>query len=237
MESIKELKTTLSEVIDDFKSCIIHVNDLAIYSTVRNIKIFLFVFFLIFVILIFQSNSKAVFYLNFAKVLFISLVSYFIFCLSDYFWFLIKKGMVYKWNIKNKKHVKSLIERSKNNKNFEEVNFEEKIVYTAKYNSDGYKIHAKRYIAEISLLLLILLFIFPLFFLFNIALFCVMFVYVFLYETQPANQAFDDIGLLISCILRLHKENPVKCNAFITKNEKEEVKELSKLYDIVLNIT
>ena len=232
----QKIKDTFFDVVSDFKSSIFHVNDLLIHSQDKHFKIFFAFVILLLLMITFRSESKSTFYINLFMVIFVSLISYFIFCLSDYFWFLIKKKKVYTANIKYKKNINICIKRLPLSSNVEEDSIEKQILSTVGFYSGGYKVHTNRYGVEIVLLLLILLFTYPSFFLLNIGLFCGMFVYTFIYEQQSSGQAFDDISLLLNCINELHKENPEKCKSFIIKNKQEEVKELKKLYQSVLKI-
>lgn len=234
MQFLEEIKDIFFDVIGDLKSCFIPVNDLAIHSSSKDKKIFLATVILFLTIIIFRSDSKTTFYINLLIFMFFSLVSYFIYCLSDYFWFLIGKKQVYQLNLQNKRNIDTLLKRMLNEKNNnEKVNFQDEINSIVQFYSCGYKTHAKRYAIEILVFLFILLFTFPLFFLFDLALFFGMFFYVFLCEGQYVNQAFDDIALLLYCINGFYKENPKKCKIFITKSKQEEIKDLNKLYNAV----
>lgn len=235
---LQKTKTTFFDVVYDFWSSIIHANDLIIYSSNKSIIIFTLVVLLVFFALIFNSNSQVGFYTNFLRVLLVSFATFFVFCLSDYFWFLIKRNAIYKWNIKHKKRINILLERKRKEKSLDEkINFEKEIISTATLNSKDYKYHAKRYAIEICFLLFILLYIDPLFFVFNLFLFCGMFIYIFLYEEQSVDQAFDGISTLLYCIDSFNRENPEKCKRLILNNERKEIRELINLYKAVLKTT
>ncbi|GEM_PF-4090987 len=234
---LQKIKDTFFHVVSDFKSSIFHVNDLLIHSQDKHFKMFFALVILILAMITFRSNSQTALYLNLFMVIFVSLISYFIFCLSDYFWFLIKKKVVYTENIKYKKNINFCIKRMPQNSDIEEDSYEKQILATVGFYSNGYKIHTYRYAAQIVLFLLILLFSYPDFFLLNIAIFCGMFVYTFVYEQESSGHAFNDISLLLNCINELHKENPEKCKSFILKNELEEIKELKMLYQAAIKIT
>lgn len=238
MKLIEDTKNTFFDVISDLKSCIFHANDLLIYSSSKDIRIFFAAVILILTLITFRSDSKTTLYMNLLMVMFTSIVSYFIYCLSDYFWFLIKKKQIYQLNLKNNKSINILIKRTHNESNdYGKANFEDEINSITNFYTCEYKTHAKRYAIEISVFLLILFFTFPSFFLFDLALFCGMFVYVFLYEEQSVNQAFDDISSLLYFIGSFYKENPEKCKRFITRSEREEIKDLTKLYHAVVKTT
>lgn len=233
---LEKIKETYHDVITTFGSCIIHANDLLIYSSTKDAIIFFVFFIFILAITIFYSSNQAEFYINLLRVLFTIVITYFIFCISDYFWFVIKKKQVYKLNLENKKNINKLLNKIDYNKSAEEVDNEKQILSIVKFYSEKLKIQATRYAIEISLLLLLLLFINPTLFLFNIILFGGMFFYIFLYEWQSVNQAFDDIEALIYFIDKLNKENPEKCKKFMKESEHEEIKNLSNLYQAVLKI-
>lgn len=232
MNMFQWIKTTFTEVEGDFNSCLNRAIYFISNSSSKSELLFFTSAIIILLFIIFHSNSEAGFYLNLSKILFVSIASFFVFCLSDCFWFLIKKAQLYKLNIRNRKNIASLIKRMHDEKVFDNENnhIEAKILMTAIFNSEGYKYHAKRNAVEICLILLILLFTFPLFFLFNLALFCVMFVYVFLYEQQSVNQVFDDIGSLIFLIDKSYKNNPKECEKFIINNSNQEIRDLRMLY-------
>ncbi|OGH17149.1 MAG: hypothetical protein A2869_01930 [Candidatus Levybacteria bacterium RIFCSPHIGHO2_01_FULL_40_58] len=235
MNIILQIGRISLDLISDLESCLNRAKYLLSYSSAKNEKIFLAIATIILLVLIFSSHSKAGFYINLAEVIFISLASFFIFVSSDTFWFLRKKVDLYKLNIRNKKNILTLIQGVKNDESRSvEGDIEEQIRSIVKFNSIEYKIHARRCAIEISFFLIILLFTFPLFFFFNIALFCAMFVYVYLYEQQSVNQVFDDIASLIFLIGRLHAKNNEKCKRFIKKNKQQEVRDLTRLYGIVL---
>lgn len=235
MKLLKEVKTTSLEIIDDFKSFIYRAEILLDDSPSRNIKIFFLTVIYALLIALFFSQNKVEFYINIFRVLLISFVTFFIYCLSDYFWFLIKKEQIYRQNLKDTKSINKIIKIMHNRINEQSnTGFEEKIISVIEYYSSEYKIHAKRYAIEISIFLLILLFTFPWFFLFNIAVFCAMYFYIFFHETQSIDQAFDDIGYLLYCINNFNKENPEKCEKFIAQSEQEEIRGLVWLYIAVL---
>ncbi|MDO8658297.1 MAG: hypothetical protein Q7K55_06150 [Candidatus Levybacteria bacterium] len=214
----QEIKKIYLDVIDTFRSCIFHASDLLIDSSTKDAIIFFVFFLLVLAITIFYSNSQVEFYINLLKILFILVITYFIFCISDYFWFVIKKRQVYKLNLENKKNINGLLKEMDYSKSMEEEDVKKQILSIVKFYANDLKTGARMYVIEISFLLILLLFIDPLFFLFNIALFGGMFFYVFLYEGQSVNQAFDDTEALLYCIYKLNKENPDKCKRFITKN-------------------
>lgn len=232
----QKIKNTFFDLVSDAKSTIFHAKNLLSNSSTKNIRKFYASVILILIIIIFRSNSLMAFYINFFGALFCSIVSYHIFCLSDYFWFLVRKKQVYALNIKYKKNINLLIKRLPLTSDTEEDTNEEQILSNVRFYSEGYKVYTNRFAVEIILLLLILLFTYPLFFLLNIAIFCGMFIYAFIYEQESSGQVFGTITLLLNCINELHKEDPEKCKRFIIKNELEEIKDLKMLYQSVIKI-
>lgn len=232
----KNIKSTFFDLVFETKTIIFHAEDLLFNSSTKNIRKFYVFVILILAIIIFRSNSLMAFYINLFGALFCSIVSYYIYCLSDYFWFLIKKKQVYALIIKYKKNINLLIKRLPLTSDIEEDTNEKQILSTVSFYSESYKVHTYRYAVEIILLLLILLFTYPLFFLLNIAIFCGMFIYTFIYEQESSGQVFNDITLLLNSITELHKEDPEKCKRFILNNKKEEIKDLKMLYQAVIKI-
>ena len=205
------------------------------YASNKHLLIFISITLVMLGIIIFKSSSQAEFYLNFLKLLSILLLSFLVYCQSDCFWFIKNKVYSYDYNIKNKDNADVLLERAKNADSLdEEINIQEQLVFTVNFYSEVYKKHTTRYLVEIIILLIVLFFINPLFFFYNLALFGGMFVYDALYVRESAVQAFADIIFIINCIKRLNSENPKKCKEFITKNKHQEIKDLTKLYYIVL---
>lgn len=235
---LEKIKITFFDAVHDFWSSIAHANDLMIYSSTKNIIIFSISALLVLAFVIFNSESIVGFYISISRVLITIIASYFIFCLSDYFWFLIKRNAIYKWNIKHKNRINILLDRKRKDKSLDEkINFEEEIIYTATLNSKDYKYHAIRYAVEICFLLFTLLYIDPMLFVFNLFLFCGMFIYIFLYEEQSVDQAFDSISTLLYCIDSFNRDNPEKCKRLIMNNELKEIRELIYLYKAVLRST
>lgn len=232
----KNIKSTFFDLVFETKTIIFHAEDLLFNSSTKNIRKFYIFVILILAIIIFRSNSLMAFYINLFGALFCSIVSYYIYCLSDYFWFLIKKKQVYALIIKYKKNINLLIKRLPLTSDIEEDTNEKQILSTVSFYSESYKVHTYRYAVEIILLLLILLFTYPLFFLLNIAIFCGMYIYTLIYEQESSGQVFNDITLLLNSITELHKEDPEKCKRFIIDNELEEVKDLKMLYQSVIKI-
>jgi len=231
----QQIKDVALEVISDLESCKNRALMLKNYASNKHFLIFISVTLVMLGIIIFKSSSQAEFYLNFLKLFSILLISFFIFCQSDCFWFLKNKAYIYDYNIKNKDHADVLLERAKTADSLdEEINIQEQLVFTVNFYSEVYKKHTTRYLIEIIILLFILFFINPLFFFYNLALFGGMFVYDALYVRESAVQAFADIIFIINCIKRLNSENPKKCKEFITKNKHQEIRDLTKLYHIAL---
>ncbi len=238
---MKEILTTIKrivlEVAGDLVSCKNRFLMLEGYATNRHFLVFIFVTLIILGIVIFSSGSQPEFYLNLLKLLLVLLMSFFVYCQSDCFWFLIAKAYLYDYKIKHRRHMKTLMEMANKTSFNETGNIQGYILLTAFYNSRGYKRHATRYLIEICLMLFMFLYIMPDFFLYNLGIFAAMFVYVFLYEREAISQVFGDIILLINCIRELIKEDPKECRIFILKNNNQEIRDLKKLYKFVLEAT
>lgn len=231
---VRTIKRLIHDVIDDLNSCKNRFLFLENRALRKHLLIFLFITLGVLGVVIFTSVSQAEFYLNFLKLLLVLLISFFVYCQSDCFWFLIFKAYLYNYNIKHRRHMKDLLDQA-NKVNFTKTgSVEGQILVTAFFNSKGYKEHAVRYIVEICIMLIILLCIMPIFFFYNLVVFGVMFVYVSLYEGQSTAHAFSDIIALINCIKELIKEDPKKCREFILESKYQEVKDLGKLYKFVL---
>lgn len=231
---VRIIKKLIYNVIDDLNSCKNRFLFLKNRALGKHLLIFLFITLGVLGVVIFTSASQAEFYLNFLKLLLVLLISFFVYCLSDCFWFLILKAYLYNYNIKHRRHMKDLLDQA-NKVDFTKTrSVEGQILVTAFFNSKGYKEHAVRYIVEICIMLIILLYIMPIFFLYNLAVFIIMFAYVSLYEGQVSTHVFSDIIALVNCIKELIKEDPKKCREFIIESKYQEVKDLGKLYKFVL---
>jgi len=236
-EILTTIKRIVHEVAGDLVSCKNRFLMLEGYTTNRHLLVFVFVTLIILGIVIFSSGSQPEFYLNLLKLLIVLLMSFFVYCQSDCFWFLIAKAYLYDYNIKHRRHMKIFMDRA-NEASFNETgNIQGYILLTAFSNSHGYKRHATRYLIEICLMLFAFLYIMPDFFLYNLGIFVAMFFYVFLYEREASAQVFGDIILLINCIRELIKDDPKKCREFILDSKYQEIRDLKKLYKFVLEAT
>jgi hypothetical protein len=232
---LRKIRSVFFDVIHDFWSCIYHAHDLLIDSSTKSVVIFFILVVLAFFATVFNSNNQAEFYINFLKIIFVSVVTYFIFCLSDYFWFLKNKFYLYDKCINNKKYMKIALKNAKTIDNLKaDLDIKGQLWFTVFYYSNGWQRHAKRYLVEICVLLVILFNVAPIFFIYNLIIFAAMYLYVFFYEKQSAAQAFADIFLIINCIKKLNKENPGKCKSYILENKLVEIRELKILYQAIL---
>jgi len=236
-QMLQQIKTTFLEVISDFKSCINRANYFISNSTKKQLDIFFAVFIIFLAIVIVISGNKDIFFLNILKIIFVCLITYLIYCISDYFWFLIKKNSIYKiaLTLRNREYIDSLIKKTQvPNSNQDKLDPKQKIYLVTRFYNKEYKYHAKRYAIEIAILQYVLLFYFPSIFILNLLLFGAMYFYVFIYEHEASFHAIDDIQLLIGNIKRLHEINPKQCKEFIINNDHQEVKDLKKLYNAVI---
>lgn len=231
-----KIKAVFLDIVGDFKSSIIHAHDLLIHSSTKSVIIFFSISLILFFAVVFNSNNQAGFYINFLRILLVSSATYFVFCLSNYFWFLMKRRGYYKTIINHKKKISEFLEaiREKDEALDENANFEEIISYTAKLNSIEYKYHAKRYAIESFIIIFLLGYIDSNFLILNILLFGGMSIYVLLYEPLAYDQGFDDIRMLVYCTDRFSKKHPKKCKKFIMESKLKEIKELKVIYKAVL---
>lgn len=234
---IQKIKIIFFDVINDFKSTFQHAHDLLIDSPAKIvILLFLMVLFMLFYTA-YGSHSQAEFYVNFSRFLIAGIAIFFVYCLSDYFWFLIKRKTYYKICLSHKKHINLLLKIvAKNNFQEDDSDYERIISSTAKDASMGHEYHVIRYAVLIILIAGLVSNIIPDFFLLSILIFGGMFFYVFLCEKQCIGQASENLCILIHNIKLFNKESPKKCKKFIMENEREEIKELQKLYKIVSEI-
>jgi len=236
-EILTVIKREAREVVGDLVSCKNRFKFLESNASNKHLIIFMIITLGALGIIIFSSGSQAEFYFNFLKLLFVLLISFFVFCQSDCFWFLIIRAYIYDYNIKHRRHMRMLLQKADEINFNKEGNLEGGIILTAILSSSGYKRHAIRYVIEICFMLFILLYIMPDFFLYNLVIFIAMFVYVSLYERQSKTQAFADIIYLINSIKEFIKEDPKKCRDFILESKHQEIRDLKKLYKFVLEST
>ncbi|GIV44974.1 MAG: hypothetical protein KatS3mg035_2097 [Bacteroidia bacterium] len=236
---IQNIKNIIVEVLADLESCF---NRASYFINTASSPKGELIFFLLSILVLFtltlRSADEANFCFNLSKIIFVSIATFLVFCLSDTFWFLIKKAQIYKWNIKNKKNIKMLIEQIGNKKypDIDREHIEVKILSIANFNTEGYKYHAKRNAVEVGFILLVLLFTFPSFFIYNIALFCGMFIYIFLYEEESFDHIYSDIAYLIYYIEILYRENPKNCKKFIIKNRNHKIRELRTIFNLISKV-
>ncbi len=232
----RKIKNLFSEIQGDFVSCRNRARFLLQSSPVdkRILAIGLVVVF-IFALSINPNPNDILFY--FLKVVFVSVISFIIFTLSDTFWFLIKKNWMYKVHIKKRSTINYYLKRI----NILKIEDSEKenpegAIYVISYNNfAGFKYHAWRNGIEASILLIILLYFFPTFFVFNLLLFCMLFFYVMIFDNQSSSQVFEDIKNLVFCVRKIYKDNPENCRKFIFENKMESVRELGAIYRTVRN--
>lgn len=226
-----KLKVLFDDIIGDIGSCWYFANHIIDnppidkrVAIVGIAVIFLLPFFVI-------SNENGII-LYFARVLLASAATFLILTWSNTFWFLMKKSWMYKVQIKNRKSINYYLKDVKNLKvdDAESENPEGALYTISHYNSEGYKYHAVRNAVEVILLLILLLYTMPLFFLFNLGLITLQFFWVMLADNQSSSQVFNDLKKLVFCIHKLYKENPKECKKFIFDNNMESVRELGEIY-------
>lgn len=231
---INKIKGLFDEFIGDIRSCwyfATHiVNDPPIDKRIALTGI---VFIL--VVPFFTISNEGDVLLYFVRVLFAFLITFAILTWSNTFWFLMKKSWMYKIHVKRRKSINYYLKNIKTLKieDAEAENPEGALHVISHYNSVGFKYHAVRNGVEIGVLLIILLFTLPNFFLFNLALFCMQFFYVMFFDNQSSSQVVGDLKTLVFCVLKLYKNNPEHCKKLIYENEMESVRELGAIYRAV----
>ncbi len=228
------IKIKIIEVIDDLKSCKTRAIMLKDNSTTEQFVVFIVFSLIIFGIILFNSVSQADFYSHTINTLLIVLITFIIYCLSDYFWFLKNKQYVYERNIRETEIIKGLLGKTNISLINTELTKQVQIQLVTNYYAKEINSYIYRYLGEIICLLIVLLYINQLFFYFNLVLFFGMFVYDALYARGSTTQAFADTILLLSCIKEFNKEDPKKCKKYILENKKKEIRDLKKLYKSIL---
>jgi hypothetical protein len=232
--TFSSIKRKLIEVIDDLKSCKVRAVMLKDNSTKLQLIVFIVLSLIIFGVIFFNSTNQIDFYSRMVYTLLIVLITFIVYCLSDYFWFLKNKQYVYEQSIRERELMKDLLKRTNVSLINSELTKQEQIELVINYYAKEINTYTYRYLGEIIFLLITLLCINQLLFFFNLMLFFGMFVYDGLYVRGSATQAFSDTILLLSCIKEFNKEDPKKCKKYILENKKKEIRNLKELYKLVL---
>lgn len=228
--SFSSIKHKIIEVIDDLKSCIVRVKMLKDNATNTQLLIYILIALFIFGSIIFRAGTQDDFNLQVVNSLLIIIITFITYCISDYFWFLKNKHFVYEKGISENTFIKDLTKKIDMNLIDRELTYQEQILKVTDYYTKEIKSYMYRFLGEVIILIVLVSFINPLFFYYNIALFFGMFVFNSLYEGQSTTQAFSDIILLSSCIKEFNEKEPKKCKSFIIKNKSSEVRNLKKIY-------
>lgn len=173
--------------------------------------------------------------LYFVYALFATFITFLILAWSNTFWFLMKKSWMYKFHIKTRKSIRYFLKDVKTLQlDSPEADNSEGALYVISYfNSEGYKYHAIRHAIEVYILMLLLFYVLPLFFVFNVAIICLQFFYVMIFDNQSSSQVINDIKILIFCIHKLYALNPEECKKLIFKNTMKQMRELGTIYKTV----
>lgn len=229
-----KLKVLFDDIVGDIGSCWYFANHIIDnppidkrVAVIGIAVIFLLPFFVI------SNENGIIFY--FARILLASAATFLILTWSNTFWFLMKKSWMYKIHIKQRKSINYYLKDIKTLKvdDVESENPEGAIYTISNYNSEGYKYHAIRNAVEVILLLIILLYTMPLFFLFNLGLIALQFFWVMLADNQSSSQVFNDLKKLVFCIHKLYKKNPEESKKFIFDNKMDSVRELGEIYKAI----
>ena len=222
-------------VLQDFWSCIFHAHDLLINASTRRVTIFFIIVLAFFISQVINSHNTAEFYVNFFQGILFGISLYFIFCFSDFFWFLLKRKTCYKIFIKSRRNINILLKEIKRKDVvLENEDFEKTISAEINLICNEYKRHATRYVIEILSITILMSYISADFYFFTFIVFGGMFLLIFLNERQPVDQAFDSISLILQNLRQFNKLHPKKCKKFILENKLEEIRELKRLYQTVL---
>jgi hypothetical protein len=230
-----KIEDIASDIKSDFMSCIYHAHDLLINSSTRRITIFFIIVLAFFVSQIINSHNAVEFYVNFFQGILFGISVYFVFCFSDFFWFLLKRKTCYKISIKSRRNINILLKEIKRKDAvLEDEDFEKTISAEVSLICNEYKRHATRYVIEILSITILMSYVSADFYFFTFIIFGGMFFLIFLNERQPADQAFDSISLLIQNLRQFNKLHPKKCKKFIMENNVEEIRKLKFLYKIIV---
>lgn len=226
-----KLKVLFDDMIGDIISCWNFANQIFDNPPIDK-HVALLGLALIFIIPLFVVSNQNGIYLYFVRVLSVSLITFAVLTWSNTFWFIMKKTWMYKIHIKKRKSINYYLNNINTLKieDPEAENPEGALYVISNYNSVGFRKHAFRNAIEVALLLLILLITMPLFFLFNLALFCVQFFYIFIFDNQSSSQVFNDLKTLVFCVHKLYKTNPEDCSKLIFENKMESMRELRTIY-------
>ena len=228
------IKRKIIEVIDDIKSCKVRAIMLKDNSTTEQFVVFIVFSLIIFGIILFNSVSQADFYSHTLNTLLISLITFIIYCISDYFWYSKNKQYTYERSLHETEIINGLLVKTNISLIDTKLTKQVQIQLVTNYYAKEINTYIYRYLGEIICLLIVLLCINQLFFYFNLVLFFGMFVYDALYARGSTTQAFADTILLLSCIKEFNKEDPKKCKKYILENKNKEIKNLKELYKLVL---
>lgn len=231
---LNKIKTLFDDLRGDIFSCWYFANHIYNDPPIDK-RIALIGTVIILIIPFFVISNENDIFLYFVRVVFASLATFAILTWSNTFWFLMKKTWMYKIHIKRRKSINMYLRDIKTLKvdDPEAENPEGALHVISYYNSEGYKYHAIRNAIEVALLLLILLFTMPLFFLFNLALFGMQFFYVMIFDNQSSSQVFNDLKTLVFCVHKLHRKNPEDCRKLIFESKMESMRELGTIYRAV----
>ncbi len=231
---LNKIKSLFFDIIGDFESCW-NFATVIIDNPPINKRILILIVCVILTIPILINPDPYTLPLIYIKIFFISVTTFISLAWSNTFWFLMKKSWMYKIHVKRRKSINYYLKNIKTLKidDAESENPEGALHVISHYNSVGFKYHAFRNGAEVGVLLIILLFALPNFFLFNLALFCMQFFYVMFFDNQSSSQVVGDLKTLVFCVQKLYKNNPEDCEKLIFENEMESVRELGAIYRAV----
>lgn len=231
---MSKVEVLFDDIVKDIISCWNFVNynidNPPIDKRVAVIGIAVILLYPFFVI----SNESDII-LSFARVALASIATLLILTWSNTFWFLVKKSWIYKIHVKKRKSINYYLKNIETLKvdDEEPENLEDTLYTISNNNSGGFKYHAIRNAVEVILLLILLLYVIPSFFLFNLGLIAVQFFWVMLDEDQSIFYAFNELEKLVYYVHKFYKENPKKCKKFIFDNKMKSVRELEEIYKAV----
>ena len=228
------LKNLFLDIIDDLISCRNRAEGL-IFKSEFHKKFLIAGAGIVLSVIILRSHSQEFFYIQIIKLLLICFITFLIFVQSDTFWFLTKKALMYHLQIRIRKNIRSWLKTKKKTDMPEMKDNIGQILITTYTWTTGYKKELNRIGFEIGLLLMILYFFAPLFFVFNISLFLSMFLYISFFNNASAYQIYWEMLILARCVENEYKSDKENCRKFILENRSQSVRDLETIYSVIKN--
>lgn len=218
----------------DFRSCRNRAAWLVHYTPAR-------VFLILYPFFILGLSDNAHSFLEFTlitlKILFVSVLSFIVFVLSDTFWFLTKKTYVYTKSLNTQEFITFYLNKNKPVIPQDAEELKAQIQDIQRLHFKDAALRLRNYKIKIVILLLLIFLTSAPFLYFNMAVFIAMMVYKGVYDNEPYEYAFAELLTVTHCVLALYKINPEDCKRFILENENQYMKKLEKVYRVVKKST